>query len=199
MSAECSISCNMSATRPSCAGIYSREVISPSLLKRFNSIPLNRPLNPKFDLGMSDWMDLRQTLHSVTRRTPVLPQLSARSYHLQYPTETRSGFPKQFLRTNLSRGFIPDNTAKNTEWATTVFSAWLESRNRRTGESTPTDYLDRSFATEESKVDLAHVLSLFVVEAKKKDGTSYPAKTVYHLLSGILRYMREKDPYAPNF
>ena len=42
-------------------------------------------------------------------------------------------------------------------------------------------------------------MSLFVVEAKKQDGSSYPAKTVYHLLSGILRYMREKDPYAQNF
>ena len=27
----------------------------------------------------------------------------------------------------------------------------------------------------------------------------YPAKTVYHLLAGILLYMRDADPKAPNF
>ena len=43
------------------------------------------------------------------------------------------------------------------------------------------------------------MLSLFVVEASKQDGKPHPAKTVYHLLAGILRYMREADPKAPNF
>ena len=84
----------------------------------------------------------------------------------------------------MSLGFVPQNTAKNTKWVTTVFSSWLESRNRCTGESTPKDILDRYIsAGEGSKAELACVLSLFVVEAKKQDGNPYPAKTVYHLLS----------------
>ena len=192
----------MSAARPSCAGNYSREVISPSLLKRINSIPLNRPLNPNFDLGMGDWMDPPPNSALCDKENSSAPPAKRKKLSLAKPDRNKERFSETISQDELekmSKGFVPDNTAKNTKWATTVFSAWLESRNCRTGESTPTDYLDRSFATEESKVDLARVLSLFAVEAKKKDGTSYPAKTVYHLLSGILRYMREKDPYAPNF
>ena len=98
----------------------------------------------------------------------------------------------------MSQGFVPENTTKNTKWAINVFSSWLESRNHRTGESTPMDYLDGPFSTEASKVELARILSLFLVEEKKQYGNPYPAKTVYHLL-GVLRYMREKDQYAPNF
>ena len=41
----------------------------------------------------------------------------------------------------MSQGFVPENTAKNTIWAINVFSSssWLESRNHRSGESTPMD------------------------------------------------------------
>ena len=48
-------------------------------------------------------------------------------------------------------------------------------------------------------MELCRVLSLFVVEARKQDGKPYPAKILYHLLAGILRYMRDVDPKAPNF
>ena len=76
----------------------------------------------------------------------------------------------------MSRDFVPENTAKNTKWVTTMFSSWLESRNRRTGESTPMDYLHGCFSTEASKVELARILSLFVVEAKKKGWKSLPCQ-----------------------
>ena len=48
------------------------------------------------------------------------------------------------------------------------------------------DYLNAPFSTEASKVELARILILFLVKAKKQDGNPYPAKTVHHLLSGIL-------------
>ena len=76
----------------------------------------------------------------------------------------------------MSQGFVPENIAKNTKWAINVFSSWLESQNHRPGESTPMDYLDGPFSTEASKVELARILSLFLVEAKKHDGNPYPAK-----------------------
>ena len=63
----------------------------------------------------------------------------------------------------MSQGFVPENIAKNTKWAINVFSSWLESRNHRTGESTPMDYLDGPFSTEVSKVELTRILSLFLV------------------------------------
>ena len=181
----------MSTSRPSRAGNYSREVVSPSLLKRIGSS--NRQLNPDFDLGMGDWMDpLPNTaLGDKENSSDAAPPSECKKLSHTKPDKERFSdtISKEELK-KMSRGFVPENTAKNTKWAITVFSSWLESRNRCTGESTPTDFLDGCFSTEDSKVELDRVLSLFVVEAKKQDESSYPAKTVYHLLSGILRHMR---------
>ena len=40
----------------SATGRYSRDVISPSLLEKIR-LSIKKPLDPDFDLGMSDWMD----------------------------------------------------------------------------------------------------------------------------------------------
>ncbi len=40
---------------------------------------------------------------------------------------------------------------------------------------------------------------LCLVEARKGNGEPYPAKTIYHLLAGLLRYARSKQPACPNF
>lgn len=57
------------------------------------------------------------------------------------------------------------------------------------------DILDSSLNSEELKVWLCH----FVAEIRRSDGGRYPANTLYQLLSGLLRYMREIDPDCPNF
>ena len=40
----------------SATGKYSRDIISPSLLEKTH-LSINIPLDPDFNLGMSDWMD----------------------------------------------------------------------------------------------------------------------------------------------
>ena len=52
-----------------------------------------------------------------------------------------------------------------------------------------------SLNSEELKIWLCH----FVAEIRRSDGGRYPANTLYPLLSGLLRYMREIDPDCPNF
>ena len=42
-------------------------------------------------------------------------------------------------------------------------------------------------------------LSLFVIEARKQDGTRYPSKTIDMLLSGLKCHMKEINPSSPNF
>ena len=42
-------------------------------------------------------------------------------------------------------------------------------------------------------------LSVFVGETRKKDGTPYPAKSLYLLLTGVLRHMRALNADCPNF
>ena len=48
-------------------------------------------------------------------------------------------------------------------------------------------------------VALSKWLSLFVVEARKKDGSRYPSKTLTLLLCGLKRYMTKVNPCVPNF
>ena len=42
-------------------------------------------------------------------------------------------------------------------------------------------------------------LTLFIAEVRKKDGSPYPHKTVYRLLTGLLRHMRSVNVECPNF
>ena len=42
-------------------------------------------------------------------------------------------------------------------------------------------------------------LSLFVIEARKQDGTRYPSRSIHMLLAGLNRHMKEISPSAPNF
>ena len=40
---------------------------------------------------------------------------------------------------------------------------------------------------------------VFVCETRTTSGECYPPKSIYSLLSGILRYMRSNNPSYPNF
>ncbi len=42
-------------------------------------------------------------------------------------------------------------------------------------------------------------LVVYVAETRKKDGSEYPLKSIYLLLTGLLRDMREINPMCPNF
>ena len=47
--------------------------------------------------------------------------------------------------------------------------------------------------------DSAAWLSLYVAEARELDGSPFPPKSLYLLLTGLLRHMRSKNPNCPNF
>ena len=46
---------------------------------------------------------------------------------------------------------------------------------------------------------LQFLAMLYVAETRKKDGSRYPPKTIYLLLSGLLRHMRTHNPACLNF
>ena len=46
---------------------------------------------------------------------------------------------------------------------------------------------------------LSKWLSLFVAETRKQDGSRYPPKSVYMVLTGLLRHMHTLSPLSPNF
>ena len=97
--------------------------------------------------------------------------------------------------TNLSKGYVPQNTEKNTQWAMRVFEQWQEAR---CVQGNPVH--DKLLQAPYDIGAFSHWLSLFVREVRlKADGSLYPPKSNYQLLCGILHYMKQQDPFAPNF
>ena len=97
--------------------------------------------------------------------------------------------------TKFSRGVIPKNTAKNTSWAVRVFNEWIQQRNKRTEVKYPSDILEK----EHECVVLCKCLKHFVSEARRGDGKPYPPKTLYQILCGLLRYLRQSQTNPPIF
>ena len=95
----------------------------------------------------------------------------------------------------LCEGYIPSNTAKNTQWGLRVFQQLREQRvgDQESGEC-PQNLLENPTAEL-----LNYWLSRFVVEARRADGKEYPSSTIYHLLAALLRYSRSKCRECPNF
>ena len=120
---------------------YSTEVISPSLLQK---IDLNKkqPLfpNPDFNVVPSEWIEpvhVNEDKENVDA-TIQPPQAKRKKLTLAKTKSTGERFSETVSNEELdkmSRGFVPANTTKNTKWAIGVFKSWLESRNRRTGET----------------------------------------------------------------
>lgn len=80
------------------------------------------------------------------------------------------------------------NTRRNTSWGVKVFDDWRKSRNANSGlEMQLPDLLSCS------SQDLDHILSCFVIECRRADGSPYPPKTLYQMCAAILRFMRDNE------
>ncbi|XP_062585825.1 uncharacterized protein LOC134247485 [Saccostrea cucullata] len=80
------------------------------------------------------------------------------------------------------------NTKSNTKWAVKVFESW---REQRAGDIIELHLMDTK--------SMNHWLERFIVEARKKNGSEYPPKTLYLILYGLLRHLRQKGVYDKNF
>ncbi|CAG2207359.1 unnamed protein product [Mytilus edulis] len=74
------------------------------------------------------------------------------------------------------------NTKKATKWAVNVYEDW---KNSKIGSGLIIPNLK-----DLSVQDINSILGKFVVEVRKKNGEKYPAKTLYLLVTGLLRGMR---------
>ena len=113
-------------------------------------------------------------------------------------TAERFAFVDEAKSEALSKKYVPKNTEKSTQWALSTFLTWRDRRNecfsQEPEKQVPLDLLGSA-----DPVALCKWLILFVAEVRKKDGAEYPPKTMYLLLTGILRHMRSKNPACPNF
>ena len=96
----------------------------------------------------------------------------------------------------LSDKTVSKNTAANTKWALTNFQSWIASRNKDLDESNQIP-LEILWSTDPTL--LSKWLAVYVAEARKVDGSRYPVKTLYSLLTGLLRHMRSLNATCPNF
>ena len=89
----------------------------------------------------------------------------------------------------------PRNMAYSTKWALHNCTDWAKQRNSHSPEETVPPELLAAGSTEQ----LNKWLSFFVIETRNNKGERYPPKTIYQLLSSLLRHMRTLNPGAPNF
>jgi hypothetical protein len=80
------------------------------------------------------------------------------------------------------------NTRSNTTWAHKIFEDWKQARNKN-GVQADIIHPIEQMTAEQLNINLSH----FVLEVRKANGTDYPAKTLYSIIAGILRYLHEKD------
>ena len=98
---------------------------------------------------------------------------------------------------SLEKRFVPKNTDSSTKWALSNFLAWRETRNTTRNE--PESQVPEDLLISSDAAVLCKWLTFYVAETRKKDGSEYPPKTVYLLLSGLLRHMRSRNASCPNF
>ncbi|XP_061195452.1 uncharacterized protein LOC133203697 [Saccostrea echinata] len=80
------------------------------------------------------------------------------------------------------------NTKNNTKWAMNLFEKWRASRGG--------DIPELNHMTSEQ---MSFWLGRFVMEARKKDGTEYPPRSIYLILCGLLRFLKDNGVYDKNF
>ena len=93
------------------------------------------------------------------------------------------------------KGFVPNNTSRCNKWALNNFEAWRTSGSL---DDTAHRYPKEILLTDDKK-ELCSCLCKYVMETRKENGEPYPPKTVFNLLSGLLRFTREKKANAFNF
>ena len=76
----------------------------------------------------------------------------------------------------ISKGYVPCNTQKNTDWAMRVFTEWRAEWNLRD----PGNYCLEDLVEKPDVGKLNYWLCRFVTEVRKKDGQPYPPKTIQH-------------------
>lgn len=91
---------------------------------------------------------------------------------------------------------VPKNTETSTRWAMKNFRDWYEDYNARNPSKCCPEEVVLSSCSPEL---LNKWLCVFVSETRNQNGEKYPPRTLYSLLTGILRYMRIENSNYPNF
>ncbi|XP_076109599.1 uncharacterized protein KIAA1958-like [Mytilus galloprovincialis] len=83
------------------------------------------------------------------------------------------------------------NTEKITKWAVEAFMKWREQRNKENENIPLLKHMDAE--------TMDSCLQRFVVEVRKRDGLEYPPKSLYYIICGLLRHLRDEEIHDKNF
>jgi hypothetical protein len=79
-------------------------------------------------------------------------------------------------------------TRKSTTWAVKVFEEWRNARNQQAQAGNQLIPALNVMTAQQLNTHLSH----FILEARRQDGSEYPGKTLYCIMTGILRFLREQ-------
>ena len=116
-----------------------RTVVSPGLLQ---TVDFNKPLDPVFDLGMSEWMQPKtESKITTTKRTKdqdnkendSLETLCKKKSRPSINLKKNSGHFSNTVNSEqlweAAKGVILTNTKMSNEWALRNVHSWMENRN----------------------------------------------------------------------
>ena len=106
---------------------------------------------------------------------------------------TRFYSPSKSLE-SYQKGFVPKNTQVNTQWALRNFTEWMRDYNSHH----PDDPCCDDILLSSNSSELSYWLQKYVLGTRKQNGERYPPKTIYLLLCGLNRHMKEKKPDSLN-
>ena len=175
---------------------YDRSVVSKSLLESVSKTTSQRT-SSLFCLGLADYCDC-ENCASKKREDEI--EAPAKRLKLSLPKDKpRFATPlPEAKMAEISKGKKCANTERSTSWAVTTFKQWMKERNKACpNDLCPDDFLEANHSNDVS--NLQRWLCRFVVEARKQGGEPYPPTTLQSLLSGLLRYMRERRGDTPDF
>ena len=90
------------------------------------------------------------------------------------------------------------NTEVSSKWAMKNLTEWFLDYNERNPDLPCPESILTSLPPR--KEELSKFLTIFIAETRNQNGEKYPPRTVYALLSGIIRSMVAENPqYHPNF
>lgn len=81
---------------------------------------------------------------------------------------------------------IPKRTQQDTKYCLRVWEAWRKSMNANHGSSVPS-------LVEMEPQAMAQWMTQFCLGARKVDGDEYQPNTLYHIICGLMRYVRENS------
>lgn len=108
----------------------------------------------------------------------------------QQPTCSRFATPKSATDVQAAQAnAVARNTMRTTNWALNVWKDWTAHRRKV---CSPVDCPPHLYICKD--VELDFWLSRFVLEIRRQDGQPYPPQTLYSIVCGLMRYLRELHP-----